>query len=145
MKAALMHGLLIAAFVCMQLSQYESAMTHDDAFYERVLGRDPGICGGWYRDRSKTEDIMKCVLNEVPHAVKKQWEDYMDKNSLNVTELASEICNLTTIMPSSFVWYGDGVSTKEYNDLAEKAGIECTAKITGWSSESRLVAAPSQV
>ncbi|XP_042148658.1 uncharacterized protein LOC120841972 [Ixodes scapularis] len=145
MKAALMHGLLVVAFVCMQLSQYESAMTHDDAFYARVLGSDPGICGAWYRNRSKTEEVIKCVLGKVPEVVKTKWEDYMDNNCLTETELVSEMCNLTTIMPSSFVWYGNESSTRTYNNQAEKAGIECTANITGWNTKSLTVAAPSQV
>uniref|UniRef100_A0A6B0UUE3 Putative anticomplement protein 2 n=1 Tax=Ixodes ricinus TaxID=34613 RepID=A0A6B0UUE3_IXORI len=145
MEAALIRMLLGTAFVGMQFSPYALIVAYDESLYKRVLGRDPGICGAWYRNRSKTEEIMKCVLGNVSTVVKKQWEDYMDDNCLTVTELVSEMCNLTTIMPSSFVWYGDEDLTRTYNNQAEKAGIECTANITGWNTKPRIVTAPSQV
>uniref|UniRef100_A0A6B0UUW4 Putative anticomplement protein 2 n=1 Tax=Ixodes ricinus TaxID=34613 RepID=A0A6B0UUW4_IXORI len=134
MKAALIRMLLRTAFVCMQLCQLESAVAYNKNFYARVLGSDPGICGAWYRNPNKTEEIMKCVLENVPTPVKDQWTKYMDDNCLTMPELVSEMCDLQSIMPSSFTNFGD--STDDYNDKANNAGIECTTNITGWTTRS---------
>uniref|UniRef100_A0A6B0UU52 Putative conserved secreted protein n=1 Tax=Ixodes ricinus TaxID=34613 RepID=A0A6B0UU52_IXORI len=134
MKAALIRMLLGTAFVCMQLWLFELAVAYDKNFYARVLGSNPGICGAWFRSPNKTEEIMNCVLENVPKAVKDQWTKYMKDNRLTIPELVSEMCDLHSIMPSSFTYYGN--LTKEYNNKANNAGIECTANITGWTTRS---------
>uniref|UniRef100_A0A0K8RBT4 Putative isac anti-complement n=1 Tax=Ixodes ricinus TaxID=34613 RepID=A0A0K8RBT4_IXORI len=134
MKVTLIRTLLGTAFVCMQLCQCESALAYNKNFYARVLGSNPGICGAWFRSPNKTEEIMKCVLENVPPPVKDQWTKYMVNNSLTIPQLVSEMCDLQSIMPSSFTYYGN--LTKEYNNKANNAGIECTANITGWTTRS---------
>uniref|UniRef100_A0A0K8R599 Putative isac anti-complement n=1 Tax=Ixodes ricinus TaxID=34613 RepID=A0A0K8R599_IXORI len=145
MEAALIHMLLGITFAGIILSQYESAVAYDRKFYGRVLGRNPGICGAWYRNPNQTEEIMNCVLGKVPTPVKEKWEKYMNDNRLTKPKLVSEMCNLTTIMPGNFTNYETPELTKEYNNKAEKAGIECTANITGWNTTSQFMTTYSKV
>uniref|UniRef100_A0A0K8RAM8 Putative isac anti-complement n=1 Tax=Ixodes ricinus TaxID=34613 RepID=A0A0K8RAM8_IXORI len=145
MEAALIRMLLGTAFVGMQLSPCALVVAYDKSLYERVLGRDPGICGAWYRNPNKTEEIMDCVLKKVSTPVKDKWTNYMDDNCLTITELVSEICDLRSIMPSSFINYETEILTKRYNDEAESAGIACTTDITGWTTQSPPKTAPPRV
>ncbi|XP_029828154.2 uncharacterized protein LOC115313344 [Ixodes scapularis] len=144
MEAVLIRMLLGTAFVGLQLSPYALVVAYDKSLYKRVLRREPGICGAWYRNPKQTEQIMNCVLGKVPPPVKEQWEKYMDDNCLTKTELVSEMCNLTTIMPGSFTNYETRELTKEYNDQAQQAGIECTASITAWTTGPPRMTAPSR-
>uniref|UniRef100_V5HAV8 Putative anticomplement protein 2 n=1 Tax=Ixodes ricinus TaxID=34613 RepID=V5HAV8_IXORI len=145
MKVTLICTLLETAFVGMQLYPYALVVAYHKSLYKRVLGRDPGICGAWYRNPNKTEEIMECLLEKVSTPVKDKWTNYMDNNCLTITELVSEMCDLRSIMPSSFINYGTAILTKGYNDEAESAGIACTADITGWTTQSPPKTAPSRV
>ncbi|XP_042148934.1 uncharacterized protein LOC120841978 [Ixodes scapularis] len=136
MEAALIRMLLGTAFVGMQLSSYALVVANDEYLYQAVLGREPGICGAWYRNPNKTEEIMECVLKNVSTPVKEKWTNYMDDNCLTITELVSEMCDLRSIMPSSFINYETQSLTKKYNDEAQNVGIACTADITGWTAQS---------
>uniref|UniRef100_A0A0K8R9V7 Putative isac anti-complement n=1 Tax=Ixodes ricinus TaxID=34613 RepID=A0A0K8R9V7_IXORI len=140
MEAALIRMLLGTAFVGMQLSPYTLVVAYNKSLYEKVLGKEPGICGAWYRNPNQTEKIMDCVLRMVPAPVKDQWERFMDDNCLTKTELVSEMCNLTTIMPGSFTNYKNQTLTKEYNDKAQQAGIKCTSIIAGTTKPQRRTA-----
>ncbi|XP_040068900.1 uncharacterized protein LOC120841970 [Ixodes scapularis] len=144
MEAALIRMLLGTAFVGMQLSPYVLVVANDEDLYQTALGRDPGICGAWYRNPNKTEEIMHCLLKKVSTPVEEKWTNYMDDNCLTITELVSEMCDLRSIMHSSYFNYGTESLTKKYNDEAQNAGIACTADITGWTIQPPPMTAPSR-
>uniref|UniRef100_A0A090X8S1 Putative nymphal anticomplement protein n=1 Tax=Ixodes ricinus TaxID=34613 RepID=A0A090X8S1_IXORI len=106
MEVALICLLLGTAFVGMQFSPCALVVAYDRSLYEKVLGRNPGICGAWYRNPNKTEAVMKCVLGKVPQPVKDKWEDYMDtKLPKPEANSLAKCATFTTIMPGSFINY----------------------------------------
>ncbi|XP_042148352.1 uncharacterized protein LOC115313346 isoform X2 [Ixodes scapularis] len=133
------------------LEQGSIVETTTQNLYERHYRNHPGLCGAQYRNSSHAEAVYNCTLNHLPPVVNETWERIRHRINKTIPEFVNLICNFTVAMPDDFylVYMGsngnsnyeeDEESTDTDNQVTEelltKAEENCTAQITGWTTEA---------
>ncbi|KAM7305131.1 Salp20-like protein 13 [Ixodes scapularis] len=126
--------------------------------YERHYRNNSGLCGAQYRNSSHAEAVYNCTLSLLPPIVNETWEGIRHQINKSIPEFVKSICNFTVAMPMDFylVYMGsngnsdyeeDEESTDTDNQVTEelltKAEENCTAHITGWTTEAPTTLEPT--
>nr|ABS72177.1 Salp20-like protein 11 [Ixodes scapularis] len=165
MRTALTCALLAISFLggpCLSsedgLEQGSIVETTTQNLYERHYRNHPGLCGAQYRNSSHAESIYNCTLRLLPPIVNQTWERIRHKINRTIPDFVKLICNFTVAMPDDFyfVYLGsngnsdfegdeEGTDTdKEVTgELIMKAEENCTAHITGWTTEAPTTLEPT--
>nr|AAT92205.1 ISAC-1 [Ixodes pacificus] len=170
MKTALTCALLAISFLGIPCSssedngQQESEVeTTTQSLYERYYRNNSGLCGAQYRNSSNAEPVYNCTLKALPKIVNETWEGIRRNISKTIPEFVSLMCNFTVSMPESFylLYMGNetpnseeeeqstGTSEKPRPDKVTEQDItraeeDCTANITGWTTEAPTTLAPTE-
>ncbi|KAM7298778.1 putative 20 kDa salivary gland protein [Ixodes scapularis] len=173
MKTALTCALLAISFLGRPCSSSEdggvqaSGIGTTTDLYERHYRNNSGLCGAQYRNSSFAEPVYNCTLKALPHIVNKTWEQIRHDINKTIPEFVKLMCNFTVSMPEKFYlvymgssgnsYYGeDDHSTdsdeekKEVSaaavtaELITQAEENCTAQITGWTTEAPTTLEPAE-
>nr|AAY66820.1 anticomplement protein 2 [Ixodes scapularis] len=151
------------------LEQDTKVETTTQNLYERHYRNNPGLCGAQYRNSSHAEAVYNCTLNHLPPVVNETWEGIRHRINKSIPEFVSLMCNFTVAMPHEFylVYMGsNGNSNSEEDEestdtdkdsktgssaavkvtekLIIKAEKNCTAHITGWTTEAPTTLEPTE-
>nr|AAY66534.1 anticomplement protein [Ixodes scapularis] len=151
------------------LEQDSKVETTTQNLYERHYRNHSGLCGAQYRNSSHAEAVYNCTLNHLPPVVNATWEGIRHRINKTIPQFVKLICNFTVAMPQEFylVYMGsnensdfeeDEESTDTDKDsktgssavvgVTEKLIIEaeenCTAHITGWTTEAPTTLEPTE-
>nr|ABS72175.1 Salp20-like protein 9 [Ixodes scapularis] len=165
MRTALTCALLAISFLGSPCSSSEGGLEKDSRvetttqnLYERHYRNHSGLCGAQYRNSSHAEAVYNCTLNLLPPVVNATWEGIRHRINKTIPQFVKLICNFTVAMPDDFhlVYMGsDGNSNSEEDkestdtdeevtqELIIKAEENCTAHITGWTTEAPTTPEPT--
>nr|AAY66804.1 nymphal anticomplement protein [Ixodes scapularis] len=165
MRTALTCALLAISFLGSPCSSSEGGLEKDSRvetttqnLYERHYRKHSGLCGAQYRNSSHAEAVYNCTLSLLPLSVNTTWEGIRHRINKTIPEFVNLICNFTVAMPDEFhlVYMGsngnsnseeDEESTDTDNQVTEelltKAEENCTAHITGWTTEAPTTLEPT--
>uniref|UniRef100_A0A0K8RAE2 Putative isac anti-complement n=1 Tax=Ixodes ricinus TaxID=34613 RepID=A0A0K8RAE2_IXORI len=136
--------------------------------YERYYRNNSGLCGAQYRNSSFAEPVYNCTLQALPHIVNETWEGIRLNISKSIPQFVQLMCNLSVSMPDKFYLVymesnensdseeeeqstSSAKNSKEVSsaavkvtaDLITKAEENCTAQITGWTTEAPTTLEPT--
>nr|ABS72179.1 Salp20-like protein 13 [Ixodes scapularis] len=165
MRTAFTCALLAISFLGSPCSSSEDGLEQDTKvetttqnLYERHYRNNPGLCGAQYRNSSHAEAVYNCTLSLLPPRVNTTWEGIRHRINKTIPEFVKLICNFTVAVPDEFhlVYMGsngnsnsekDEESTDTDNQVTEelltKAEENCTAHITGWTTEAPTTLEPT--
>nr|ABS72173.1 Salp20-like protein 7 [Ixodes scapularis] len=165
MRTALTCALLAISFLGSPCSSSEGGLEKDSRvetttqnLYERYYRKHPGLCGAQYRNSSHAEAVYNCTLHLLPPVVNTTWEGIRHRINKTIPEFVNLICNLTVAMPDEFylVYMGSDGNTNSEEDkestdtdkgvtekLLTEAEENCTAHITGWTTEAPTTLEPT--
>nr|ABS72169.1 Salp20-like protein 3 [Ixodes scapularis] len=166
MRTAFTCALLAISFLGSPCSSSEDGLEQDTKvetttqnLYERHYRNNPGLCGAQYRNSSHAEAVCNCTLNHLPPVVNTTWERIRHRINKTIPEFVRLMCNFTVAMPDDFylVYMGSNgnsnseegnESTDTDNEVTEqlilKAEENCTAHITGWTTEAPTTLEPTK-
>uniref|UniRef100_A0A0K8RL26 Putative isac anti-complement n=1 Tax=Ixodes ricinus TaxID=34613 RepID=A0A0K8RL26_IXORI len=173
MKTALTCALLAISFLRSQCSSSEDGGQQDSGIqtttdlYERHYRNDSGLCGAQYRNSSFAEPVYNCTLRALPKIVNETWEAIRHEINKTIPEFVRLMCNFTVSMPEKFylVYMGSngnshpGEDDHSTDSDKEKKGVSaaavtaeqiteaeenCTAQITGWTTEAPTTTLPAE-
>uniref|UniRef100_A0A0K8R8D9 Isac anti-complement n=1 Tax=Ixodes ricinus TaxID=34613 RepID=A0A0K8R8D9_IXORI len=173
MKTALTCALLAISFLGSQCSSSEDGGQQDSGvqtttdLYERHYRNDSGLCGAQYRNSSFAEPVYNCTLRALPQIVNKTWEEIRLNMSKSIPAFVKLMCNFSVSMPENFYLVYLGSNGNSYSgendqstdsdekekrvsaaavtsDLITQAEENCTAQITGWTTEAPTTTEPAE-
>nr|ABS72180.1 Salp20-like protein 14 [Ixodes scapularis] len=150
------------------LEQGSIVETTTQNLYERYYRNHSGLCGAQYRNSSHAESIYNCTLRLLPPIVNQTWERIRHRINRTIPAFVKLICNLTVAMPDDFylVYLGsngnsdfegdeEGTDTGKGGKTGSSAAVQvteqlitqaeenCTAQITGWTTEAPTTLEPT--
>nr|ABS72181.1 Salp20-like protein 15 [Ixodes scapularis] len=168
MRTALTCALLAISFLGSPCSSSEGGLEKDSRvetttqnLYERYYRKHPGLCGAQYRNSSHAEAVYNCTLSLLPLSVNTTWEGIRHRINKTIPEFVNLICNFTVAMPDQFylVYMGSNGNSYSEEDEDGKTGSSaavqvteqliiqaeenCTAHITGWTTEAPTTLEPT--
>nr|ABS72174.1 Salp20-like protein 8 [Ixodes scapularis] len=166
MRTAFTCALLAISFLGSPCSSSEDGLEQDSKvetttqnLYERQYRNHSGLCGAQYRNSSHAEAVYNCTLNLLPPVVNATWEGIRHRINKTIPQFVKLICNFTVAMPDDFrlVYMGSNGNSNSEEDkestdtgkqvtaeLIMKAEENCTAHITGWTTEAPTTLEPTE-
>nr|ABS72178.1 Salp20-like protein 12 [Ixodes scapularis] len=151
------------------LEQDSKVETTTQNLYERHYRNNSGLCGAQYRNSSHAEAVYNCTLSLLPPKVNTTWEEIRHRINKSIPEFVRSICNFTVAMPMDFYSVYMGSNGNSYSEEDEEstdtdkdsktgssAAVEvteklimeaeenCTAHITGWTTEAPTTLEPTE-